>query len=326
MTIDAQYTIGFSWARQFGFRVYKNFNNKFWLAASVEGAQTTLTAHGNTNNFLIAAPGAGGGLFNNQANYSFNTIPDFVVKAVMEPGWGHYELFGVVGAVRSREFPCATASVASPCTVGGTQFTAPNGLGAINDRRISGGVGANIRVPVQKKADLGLHAFVGDGTGRYGTGGLSVATVRPNGSLSLLHSYQALGTAEIHATPKLDLYFNFGMEYASRARYLNAAGGAVGYGSQLFSNAGCNTEILPTNQNTPAGPGTCTGDTKALVEGTFGLWYRFYKGNYGTLQWGPQYSYVVRTTWTGASATAGVGVAPHATENMIFTSFRYYIP
>jgi hypothetical protein len=153
-----------------------------------------------------------------------------------------------------------------------------------------------------------------------------VATVRPDGTLSLLHSYQALGTAELHPTSKLDVYFNFGVEYASRARYLNAAGGAVGYGSPLFSNAGCNTEVLPTNSNTPGGLGSCTGDTRALVEGTVGLWYRFYKGSYGTLQWGPQYSYVVRTTWVGASGTAGVGVAPKGTENMIFTSFRYYIP
>ena len=36
MTIDAQYTVGFSWARQFGFRVAKNFNNRFWLAAALD--------------------------------------------------------------------------------------------------------------------------------------------------------------------------------------------------------------------------------------------------------------------------------------------------
>src|SRR5206468_11797205 len=41
MTIDPQYTIGFSWARQYGFRVAKNFDNKFWLALAVENPQTT---------------------------------------------------------------------------------------------------------------------------------------------------------------------------------------------------------------------------------------------------------------------------------------------
>jgi hypothetical protein len=324
MVIDHQYNVGFSWARQYGFRTTKNFNNKVWLGMSVEGAQTTLTAHGNANNFLIAAAGVGGGLYNNQANYSFNTIPDFVIKAVFEPGWGHYEFFGVVGLVRSRVFPCATSSVATPCSVNGT--TTSSAVGAFNDKRTGGGLGANVRVPIKKRVDLGLHFFGGDGIGRYGSGGLPVTTVRPDGTLSLLHSYQALGTVELHPASKLDIYFNFGGEYASRARYLNSSGAAVGYGSQLFSNAGCGTEILPTNQNAPAGPASCTGDTRALYEGSVGFWYRFYKGSKGTVQFGTQYSYVERTTWVGTSSVTGVGVAPKGTENMFFTSFRYNLP
>ena len=46
-TIDAQYHAGFSWARQYGARFTKNFNNKVWLGFSVEEAQATLTVHGN---------------------------------------------------------------------------------------------------------------------------------------------------------------------------------------------------------------------------------------------------------------------------------------
>ncbi len=51
-----------------------------------------------------------------------------------------------------------------------------------------------------------------------------------------------------------------------------------------------------------------------------------YRGTKGTLQWGAQYSYVERDAWVGTSATPGVGVAPKANENMLFTSFRYYVP
>ena len=47
MTIDAQYHVGFSWTRQYGLRVTKSFNNKFWLGLAVEEAQATLTTHGN---------------------------------------------------------------------------------------------------------------------------------------------------------------------------------------------------------------------------------------------------------------------------------------
>ena len=44
MNIDPQYNVGFSWARQYGFRVVKNFDNKFWLGASVENAQAIFSA------------------------------------------------------------------------------------------------------------------------------------------------------------------------------------------------------------------------------------------------------------------------------------------
>ena len=64
MVIDAQYTAGFSWARQYGLRLSKNFNNKVWFAVSMENPQATVTTHGNANNFLVGSAGAGGGLYN----------------------------------------------------------------------------------------------------------------------------------------------------------------------------------------------------------------------------------------------------------------------
>ena len=84
--IDTQYTAGFSWARQYGFRVTKNFHNKVWAGFSVENAQTLEAASGNATNFLIGGPGTLGGLYNNQANYSSNVGPDFVAKLAFEPG------------------------------------------------------------------------------------------------------------------------------------------------------------------------------------------------------------------------------------------------
>src|SRR5579864_8647507 len=113
MTIDPQYTVGFSWARQYGFRVTKDFANKFWLGFSVENPQTTFTAHGNSSNFFLGAAGTSGGLYNPTANYSFNSAPDIIVKAALEPGFGHYELFGVVSQFRDRVYPCDTASKTS---------------------------------------------------------------------------------------------------------------------------------------------------------------------------------------------------------------------
>ena len=130
MVIDAQYTAGFSWARQYGLRLSKNFNNKVWLAVSMENSEATVTTHGNANNFLLGSAGAGGGLYNSgittcttttingapvttcspAATYSFNPSPDVVAKLVFEPGFGHYEVFGVYARFRDRAFPCEEVS------------------------------------------------------------------------------------------------------------------------------------------------------------------------------------------------------------------------
>ncbi len=336
MTIDAEYHVGFSWARQYGLRVTKDFGNKVWLAMSVENPQTTFAAHGTpaNPNFLLGAPGNPGGLDNPLANYSFNAAPDFIVKAVFEPGWGHYEIFGLVSTFRDRVFPCANASLTAPCVNGATAATA---YGAFNDKRVGGGVGANARGTLFHHVDVGLHFLGGDGTGRYGSGGLADATVRPNGTLALIRNYQALSTIEWHSS-KWDVYTNVGGEYDARTWYLNSSGKPVGYGSPLFVNSGCWTETVP-GTSTPAGttagagyiPGglaDCTGDTRNLLEGTLGFWYRFYKGPKGTMQWGSQFSYVVRNTWSGVGTTSGVGVsgAPTGNDGMVFTSFRYYLP
>jgi hypothetical protein len=320
MVIDAQYTAGFSWARQFGFRVAKDFGDKFWLAFSVENPQATLTAHGTTSNFLLGAPGTSGGLYNAyNGTYSFNPIPDFVVKAVFQPTKTvHMEVFGLVNQFRDRIFPCAGASTTTPCDGATTAST----VGAFNASTTGGGLGVNLRANLlNNHVTAGIHFLGGNGVGRYGTVGLSDATARPDGTLALIRSYQSLGTLEYHAK-RFDVYSNVGGEYAERNAVLNAAGtGGVGYGSPLFSNSGCETETLPTGSFAPGAPGSCTGDTRNLIEGTVGFWYRFYKGPKGTIQWGPQFSYIVRNTWYGAN-----GVAPHADEPMVLTSFRYYLP
>lgn len=343
MTIDPQYNVGFSWARQFGFRVTKNFNNKIWAGFSIENAQTVLGGHGAANNFIVGAQGTGGGLYNGTANDSFNATPDFIGKVAFQPGFGHYEVFGIIRDFRDRVFPGATLAT-------------PTATGAYNNSFIGGGAGANARWTVHKKFDLGVHFLGGEGVGRYGTSTLPDVVARPDGILSPVRSYQGLGTVEYHGN-RLDVYLNYGAEYAGRTDFLNASGKPVGYGSSLFNNSGCGTETVPASTSTtvvtgitqdpitgivtpttgtvpapgsvgtpltggynPGGLKNCNGDTRVIMEGTIGFWYRFYKGPKGTLQWGPQYSYIDRNIW------AGTGNSPNATENMFFTSFRYYLP
>lgn len=310
--IDHNYHIGFSWARQWGFRVVKDFNNKVWLGLAIENPQTTFAAHGNAANFDFGSLGNSGGLYNAfNGNYSFNRTPDFIFKAAFEPHAGHhYEVFGILSTFRDRVYPNATAAT-------------PSAAGAFNDNRVGGGVGANARwLAVNRHVEFGLHVIAGDGTGRYSASSLPDATVRPNGTLAPMHAYSGLATLEYHS-PRWDWYANAGTDYVQRAWYLNSSGKPVGYGAPAFNNAGCLTETVPTGGNgfSPGAlPGTCTGDTKDLLQGTLGVYYKFYNGPKGRIQYGVQYSYFERKTWAGA------GGAPHANENMVLTSFRYYLP
>lgn len=332
-TIDAQYNVGFSWARQYGFRVTKSFNNKFWLGFSIENAQTTpIVNHGGPANFLVGAAGANGGLLPSVNNFTYNANPDFIVKAAWEPTSNtHLEVFGLVSDFRSRIFPCATVSAATVC--GG--LTGPSGAGAFNDKKVAGGGGANARIALlNKKVTLGVHFLGGDGVGRYGTSQLVDATVHPDGTLEPVRSYQGLGSIELHPTPKLDLYMYVGDEYAQRTQYNpTATGFTVGYGATGLKNFGCSVPQAPgAGGFSPTAPANCTGDTRNIIEGTFGFWYRFYKGPRGTVQFGPQYSYVTRTAWRGIGSGTQNGVpistagTPTAFDNMVLTSFRYYIP
>ena len=311
---------------RYGLRLSKSFaDNKLTLAVSMEGPQTTFGGKIQTQNTLIAAPGNLGGLYNNQANYSYNQTPDFVIKGVLEPGWGHFEVFGVVSTFRARNFPCAGATAAAPCAINGATNS---GSLANNDTRTGGGIGVNARVPLSsKKVEAGFHFLGGDGVGRYGTDGEANVTARPNGTLVPLRSYQALGTLELHPTPRLDVYLNAGGEYDQRAQYGTAAK-PVGYGNVFFRNDGCSIELSPTNQNTPVAPANCQGDIRSMIEGTIGFWYRFYQGPKGRVQFGAQYSYLVKNTWTGSNGntTEPTFFTPSASNNMIFTSFRYYLP
>jgi len=339
MTIDAQYHVGFSWMRQYGFRVVKNFSNVFWFGVSVENAQTTNLGGGNfPNNFLIGAPGTNGGLYNGgvqisgtgglspNTNYSFNYTPDFIVKVAIEPGFGHYEIFGINSNFRDRVYPNATAAT-------------PSAAGVFDDKRTGGGGGANARWSFFKKqVDFGVHFLGGDGVGRYGSSQLAEVTAHPNGTLALIRSYQALTTLEWHSK-HWDIYTNAGAEYAQRTNYLNSAGKLVGYGRQDQTGTGlCLVEPVPaaiTNGTKPGFNPNSNGcnDLRDVIEGTFGFWYKPYNGPKGRIQFGPQYSYLVLNTWWD-SATLGNATAkgtpfaptPHTIENMFFTSFRYYLP
>jgi len=397
LTIDPQYQVGYSWARQYGARVVKDFGGKFAIALAAEGPQATFGGRGfdtlttidytkgtvnNQTNTFINAPGSGGGLFNfvDTSGYTVNKSPDIVVKAAADPGWGHYEVYGVVSPFRNRIFPCGvvgtnqkdtTATGIPPalqqiaCPVNGT--VASSATGAYNDTRVGGGVGINFRMPlVPKVLEFEVQGMAGDGVGRYGSAQIADLTFRPNGTEALIRTAHGMTGFEYH-TKKLDAFVYGGAEYGARASYIgydtitvvktaaipaSATSGAIpgttttsfklnqigGYGSPFANNTGCLTEAAPNNTTggtivgglnpvtTPSGGGSCAGDTRLIEEGTLGFWYKFFQGPKGGLRWGLQYSYFAKNGWSGNNGKPVFGFAPKAVDNMVWTSFRYYIP
>jgi hypothetical protein len=332
-TIDPGYNVGFTFARQYGLRVTKNFGNKVAFAVSIENAEATLTSHGNADNFLVGEVGASNS-YNTTSNYSFNPSPDVVAKLAFDPGFGHYEVFGLFDRFRDRIFPCAEVVLVAPATTGpcpnGTG-TGPSALGAYNAAKSGGGFGVNARWAfANKHVVFGLHGFGGSGIGRYGAAQLSDVAVNGDGSLHLIKDLQGLVTLEYH-NKKFDLYTYGGSEYAARtASFDPISGKEVGYGAPKFNNYGCYTETVPVTTGTAGfNPGTlanCTGDTRAILEGTAGFWYSIYQGEKGRFRVGTQYSYVSRQTWSGVGFATGGGTSPSGLDNMIFTSLRYYLP
>ena len=321
-TIDAQYVVGFNWERQYGFRVTKNFHDKFWIGASAENPETLNVGGRNLpNNYVIGQAGTGGGLYNPTANYSYNYAPDLLAKIVAEPGWGHYEVWGVSRFFRNRIYPNLVTTTSSA----GVTSTSGSAAGAFNDKTVGGAVGGSLRVPTfHKHLDLGVKGAWGDGANRYNNSGLSDLTIRPNGQMALIHGYSGLGTLELHATPRLDVYVNYGIDGTMRRIFLGRKGAQSGYGIYTNNEKGCNTEGLPAAGAAGFIPGTtaspCTTDNRDLQEFAAGYWYDLYKGPKGRFRQGLQYSYTQRQVWSG------VGAPPQGTDNMFFTSMRYYLP
>ncbi len=334
-TIDAAYEPGFVWARQYSFRVSKNIGKTAFLGVAVENPETLnpATSGAYNSNIVVGVAGDTGGLYDNQSNYSFNIAPDMIAKIAFEPGWGHWEVFGISRFFRDRIYP-------STYPTSGTPY---------NDTSAAGGVGGGFRGPLfDKKLTIGLKGLWGEGVGRYGDSTIADVTVRPNGSLAPLHGFSALSTVEANPTKRLNLYFNYGGDYINREYWLTSSSAAVGYGIPGKINgvsisgapvmSGCFAEALPSGTNTaegmnPSAPANCKGNTKDVQEFTAGYWYNIYAGPKGRLRQGLQYSWVRRDLWSGAGSTTAPtgGVAnpnggANGDDNMIFTSFRYYLP
>jgi hypothetical protein len=308
--IDAQYVPGFAWARQPQLRLTKDFGKKWWVAVSVENPQTT---------FGNVTPASGVSLTNTQlptngyfngTSYSLNRYPDVVGKVAYEGSIGdhplHLEALGLLRSFYDR--------VTINPTTGSQAATLGYVAGTGNDSTTGGGWGAGFTFALLPKViDLQGSILSGKGIGRYGSGGLPDVTAAPDGKLEGLQETMWMAGATVHATKAIDIYAYGGQEADTGAGKVFTSpalpGAAFGYGTLPGSNnTGCFVE-----------GGTCSPVTKSIDQYAIGVWDKVYQGSFGRLQIGAEFSHTNRETFADIN-----GVAPRASENMVFTSIRYY--
>jgi hypothetical protein len=351
-TIDPNYTVGFNFGRQYALRLAQSFaKNKANVALGIEESQIILAGGSNyPANFVLGGPGAAGGLFNSTGgssgggtatvtaaaqNYTDNLAPDVHLKATFDPGYGHYEIGGVLRFFRDRVYNqtctanCGTSAATLVTSTTGTNYTTPGG-----------GLYASARVPATKYADVALKGYFGPGMARYGASNLGDVTVRPTGQLEPLKTSGGLFELDLHPTKKLDIFFLDGIEYLQRTSYVSPlTGQQVGYAPVQFqNNANCNNQSAPVSASGYGYSVTsgCSGSTRYVAESSGGITYRFFSSpTKGRFQMQLVYSYLDKMSWQGYIGTSYANSVAlgsqyfhgaQAINNMFSTSFRYYIP
>ena len=308
---EGQFHVGFNWTRQAQIRFVKDFDNhRIWAGLSFEEPQTVYVTNTVTNGVIGGTANlnnAGGSLLNATTTYSDDIAPDVIGKLAFDPSFGHYEVYGLARFMHTRDV------LAAPAVNSGRNRTV-----------LAGGVGAGMLLPILGR-NLVFQAtgLAGEGIGRYGSGQIADATVSSNGTPIPIPEIEALLGLVYHPGKAWDLYSYVGAEQAEKRSFNETFRGSpvtynFGYGNGFDNDTGCATE----------GSTVCSGQTRGIVEGTLGGWYRFLHGDYGTMEVGTSWSYVRRTAFQGdtynTAATRVTGVTtPKTDDNIILISFRY---
>lgn len=295
ITIDSVGGAGYVYTRAPQVRFVKDFAaNKGHFGLSFEDpelnlaglrctAQSTAAGACDSTHFanVISTVTGSGGLAGNQ---SLDFAPDVVAKVAYDTSIGHFEVFGLTRFFRD------TVRVSNT-------YRDNEAMG------YGGGVAAFIPV-IPKKMEVQANFLGGRGIGRYSAGQMPDVAFTSSGDIKPIEQMVAMVGVLGHPTPTWDLYLYAGAEKAMRQ---DTPDGAYGYGSRALNNSGCYTQT-----------GTCNAQTETIFTINPGFWNTVYKGDYGNVKVGAQYSFSRKDAFSGVN-----NQAPHAYENMILTSFRY---
>jgi len=323
LTIDANYVAGFNYTRNWQLRVVRDFGPVFWLGLSLEnpaeqvyGAAGATANNGSLNGLIVNWANAGNSFLGSPAfanNFNTETAPDIIGKAAFDPGWGHYEVVGLVRFFTDGIFTCTIVNADGTCPL-----TPANVGPASSHVTVGEGVGGSVLLPVVPTyLDLQGSVLYGKGIGRYGANQLSDVVVASDGTLSPITALHALVGAVAHPWVGLDIYGYAGMERAN-SNLFGSAAGLTGFGNPNLINTGCG---FATAASFTGGTSNCAAVNREVDMVTVGFWQNLLKGSYGRVAAGFEYEYIRRKSF---DTIPGNGGAVSTNDNVFLTSFRYY--
>ncbi len=322
-TVDPTSAPGFTYARQAQLRLMKSFNQgQYRVAVSFENPATLYsgtTIPSSLGTLNLSNPGVGIDATGSNSttsvvstvttvngkstvtstnvltpgNITNDIVPDVIVKATADYDFAHLEAWALGRVFHDR--------------------LSQLGTGQSNTLFGGGAGGAALMRIIPDKLEFQLSGMAGRGVGRYDPTNLPDATIGSHGQPVTLPGWSALAGLVGHPVKSVDLYGYLSTDQVSAKYYDAVSGGKVtayGYGNPLYNNSGCQIELSAAS--------TCAANTSGVVFGTVGAWYRFFKGPYGTMQVGAQYSYARRYVFQG------FGPTPKTDSNAVFLSFRYF--
>ncbi|MGA2217693.1 MAG: hypothetical protein ABSG51_06385, partial [Terracidiphilus sp.] len=195
----------------------------------------------------------------NLANISFNDTPDIIVKAAFDPGFGHYEVFGISRLFHETIYPGETTNGNlyggdKDVVTGAAVAPALTVAGEFSNKVALGGLGASMRVPViEDKFTFGAKGLFGPGVGHFGASTLSDATSNAWGGLEPIHNLSGILTAELTPHPRLQIYAYYGGDYAGREDYGSTSTTTLGAPSAEFCTTTGTCTTTPTAAQIAAG-------------------------------------------------------------------------
>jgi hypothetical protein len=301
--LDTNYLAGLTYARQAGFRAVYHATDWWTIGASLENAQQYVPGS-------VVFPGAAGffsGQFDNGSSATNavgatsngaipNLHPDVVIKNAFDWKFGdrrfHLEAAGLIRG-----------------------FKAFNNLVTPNDTTMATGASGsvNLNFEVLKNFRLIANTFYGEGGGRY-IGGLGPdLVVRPDGTISPVHSGSGVGGFEWQMHPRflIDGYYsgayfarNFGL-LASKVTPPPSCNGVSGFTCVGFGF-----------------PGSANTNNRAIQEATVGFTQTLWGSpEHGKLQFITQSSYIVRSPWS-----VPIGSPKNAHAFLEYIDLRYVLP